>query len=162
MIWEELKPTLICRNVDAVSSDDVMELVGGRLVAEGYAKQSYVKALQTRERSFSTGIGIGSIGVAIPHTDPQHVRRPGIAIGTLRRPVDFLQMGTVDVVVPVRIVFVMAVQNPNEHIGSLQRVIALIQDESLLKRLLLADDKEEMIRLIREKEETIERAAQVS
>lgn len=90
MIWEELKPTLICRNVDAVSSDDVMELVGGRLVAEGYAKQSYVKALQTRERSFSTGIGIGSIGVAIPHTDPQHVRRPGIAIGTLRRPVDFL------------------------------------------------------------------------
>lgn len=33
-------------------------------------------------------------------------------------------MGTVDVVVPVRIVFVMAVQNPNEHIGSLQRVIA--------------------------------------
>ena len=156
MIWESLTDSLICRDIEASSYQDVMQVVGGKLTDAGYVKESYVDALITRERSFPTGIDMNGVGVAIPHTNPEHVKQPGIAIGVLRRPVSFFQMGTTDVQVSVRLVFVLAVTNPNAHIGTLQRIIQVIQDTKVLKAIIAAADAAEIIQIIQAKEKTIE------
>ncbi|MDC7289083.1 PTS sugar transporter subunit IIA [Blautia schinkii] len=155
MIWEELIEPLIAIDLDAESYEDVMEQIGGLLIREGYTKASYTEALIAREKEFPTGLDVDGVGVAIPHTDVSHVNKAGIAIGILRNPVTFIQMGTDDETVEVRLVFMLAVVNPNEHIDQLQRIIAIIQDKDVLNKLLKVKDTNQIIEIIKEKEKTL-------
>lgn len=155
MIWEELKDTLIAIDLDAKSDKEVMEQLGGLFIREGYAKESYVDALITREKEFPTGLDVDGVGVAIPHTDVSHVNKAGIAIGILREPVTFVQMATDNETVEVGLIFMLAVVNPNEHIDQLQRIIAIIQDKNVLNKLLEAKDTNQIIEIIKEKENAL-------
>jgi len=96
MIWEDLNENLIVPDLEAKSSDEVFEKLGGLFIAEGYCRDTYVDALKDREKDFPTGVNMGSIGIAIPHTDKQHVIKGGVAIGVLKESVHFYQMGTTD------------------------------------------------------------------
>ena len=109
MVWEKLKEELIIPGLEAKSSDDIFEALGGKLVKQGYCKESYVQALKDREAEFPTGINTGEKGVAIPHTDVSHVNKKGIAIATLKQPVEFVEMGTDDEYVNAQVVFMLAV-----------------------------------------------------
>ena len=46
MVWEKLKEELIISGLEAKSSDDIFEALGGKLVKQGYCKESYVQALK--------------------------------------------------------------------------------------------------------------------
>jgi len=95
---------LIFMNLNAVTTDDVMEKVGDQFVKYGYCKDSFVEALKVREREFPTGLDINGVGVAIPHTDVTHVNRAGMAIAKLTSGVEFIQMGTDDYKVSAKLI----------------------------------------------------------
>lgn len=101
MVWERLSKELILPQIEARDSADIFEQAGGKLVSLGYCKDSYVEALKIREKDFPTGVDMGGVGVAIPHTDVSHVLKKGIAIATTKKPVTFVQMGTDDETVEV-------------------------------------------------------------
>ena len=155
MIWEELKDSLIFTGLEAGTSDDVMRQLGAAFIKEGYCKETYVNALIKREGEFPTGLDVNGIGVAIPHTDVSHVNMPGIAIAVLENPVTFIQMGTDDETTQVRLVFMLAVKDPNAHLENLQQIIAIIQDTDVLEKLLEVNEKKEIIEIIREKENSL-------
>ena len=97
--------------------------------------------------------------MAIPHTDPCYVETTGIAIGVLKEPVSFFQMGTnpkENVKVPVKFVMMLAIAG-KQHLEVLQRAILLIQDAEVLKMLVNAGNPEEIIQIIKNKEEFIMR-----
>ncbi|WP_443770182.1 PTS sugar transporter subunit IIA [Anaerostipes sp.] len=151
MVWEKLKPELIIPGLEAESSDDIFEALGGELVKQGYCKESYVQALKDREAEFPTGINTGERGVAIPHTDVSHVLKKGIAIATLKQPVSFMEMGTDDEYVKAQVVFMLAVDEKG-HLELLQAILGILQDQDILKKLAQAKDAEEVIEIIKEKE----------
>ena len=155
MIWQQLNPALIFPETDAADSEDALRQLGSAVTREGYAKESYVQALLERERDYPTGLDVNGYGVAIPHTSVDHVNRPGIAIAVLNRPVTFIQMGTDDETVGVRILFMLAVVDPDKHIDELQRILEIIQDTGVLEALLAARDPETIINLIKEKEHSL-------
>ena len=155
MIWEELNPSMIVTGLQADCYQDVMKKLGGIVVEKGYAKESYVDALIKREGEFPTGLNVDGCGVAIPHTSVDHVNKVGTAIAILEKPVTFIEMGTDDDEVPVQIVFMLAVVDPNAHIDSLQRIIGIIQDTQVLEKLLEAKDADAIINIIKEKEATM-------
>lgn len=156
MIWEELNPSLVFTDVDASSSDAVMEQIGGALIREGYAKDSYIQALIEREREYPTGLEVDGFGVAIPHTNVAHVNKAGTAIAVLRNPVTFHVMGgDDDETVETRLVFMLSVVEPNKHMDKLQRIIMMIQDPALLDRISQAQDAQEIIELIKAKENAL-------
>lgn len=155
MIWEELAPSLIFTDVEAASYEDVMTTLGGALIQEGYAKESYVEGLIEREKEFPTGLDIDGFGVAIPHTNVSHVNKQGIAIGVLKEPVTFTQMGTDDEEVSVKLVFMLAVVDPASHIDQLQKIIAMIQDKEVLQNITNAENAEHIIEIVKEKEITL-------
>ena len=99
---------------------------------------------------------MGEIGIAMPHTDREHVNKSGIAIARLKNSVKFFQMGTLDVEVQARIIFMLAVEDPDAHLIFLQRIIILLQDEAVLQRILSAKDKREIITMIKEKEQELD------
>lgn len=153
MIWSELDSRLIAVGVDAASKDAVMETMGGRFVELGYCRSSYVQALKDREVEFPTGIDIDGVGVAMPHTDVSHVNRAGIGIATLREPVTFIHMATDDTPVKVKVVFMLAVDDPGRHLEKIQDILAVIQDKKILEKILTAENAGEVIEIIKEKEE---------
>ncbi len=155
MIWEELNTSLIIPSLEVENFKDVMTKLGGVLIEEGYAKESYVDALIAREKEFPTGLDIDGIGVAIPHTDVSHVNKAATAIAVLDKPVSFIQMGTDDEPVEVQLVFMLAVVDPKAHLDKLQRILAIIQDSEVLTKLLKVKDTDEIINIIKEKEKTL-------
>lgn len=155
MIWNELNRDLVAMSMEAGTMEDVMETMGGRFIKLGYCKDSYIQALKDREVEFPTGIDIDGVGVAMPHTDVSHVLRSGVGIATLRQPVVFTHMATDDVPVQVRLVFMLAVDDPNRHLGEIQDILAIIQDKGALEKILSAEDAGEVIEIIREKENGI-------
>ena len=159
MIWEELDKNMIVTGLEAETYQDVMKQLGGIVIREGYAKETYIDALIEREGEFPTGLDIDGYGVAIPHTNPTHINKVGTAIAILKKPVTFIEMGTDDDEVQVRIVFMLAVKDPNAHIDSLQRIIGMLQDTALLERLLQATDADAIIQMIRDKEADMDACA---
>ena len=155
MIWEELDKSVIVPDLEAETWEDVMKSLGQKLIDEGYTKESYIDALITREKDFPTGLDIDGMGVAIPHTDVSHVNKAGIAIGVLKKPVTFIQMGSDDEEIGVKLVFMLAVTDPNAHIDELQRIIEIIQDKDILEKLFTVTDKDTIIEVIKEKENSL-------
>ena len=155
MIWEELKESLILTDLNASTSDDVMRLVGQKVIVEGHANASYVDALSESAQGFPTGLDIDGFGVAIPHTDVSHVNKAATAIAILNHPVTFVQMGTDDDYVDAKVVFMLAVDDPKGHLEQLQRIIAIIQDKEILERLAQGKEAKQIIEIIKEKENTL-------
>lgn len=155
MIWEELKEALVMPEMEADSCQDVFRKLGGALMEKGYVKETYVDALTAREKEFPTGLDIGGIGVAIPHTDASHVNKAGVAIAVLKKPVTFIHMATDDQEVAVSLIFMLAVVDPNAHLEELQKILGIIQDTGVLDKLLKAKNAEKLIEIIKEKEITL-------
>ncbi len=155
MIWEDLNKNLIVTDLEAKTSTDIFQTLGGLLIDEGYCKETYVNALIEREKEFPTGVNMNGCGIAIPHTDKQHVLKGGVAIGVLKEPVHFYQMGSLDEDVNAKLVFMLAVENPDEHLVFLQRILMVLQDPEVLKKITESKNKEEIIEIIKEKESTL-------
>lgn len=159
MIWEELKKNLIFTGMEASDTKEVFEKMGGALIREGYAKKSYIEGLVERERDYPTGLDIDGIGVAIPHTPVQYTNATGTAIGILKAPVSFHEMGGDDEdTVQVRVVIMLCVNDPKTHMDKLQKIIEMIQNRSLLENMEKAEDADTIIALIRQTEENMQEA----
>lgn len=157
MIWEDMDEKLILLKESANSPNDVFDILGSTFVRNGYSKETYVDALKEREASFPTGLNINGFGIAIPHTESIHVLKETEGIMTLDHPVRFVQMGSDDIPVDVNVVMMLAIKNPQEHIKKLQRILQIVQDDDVLKRIYNAQSKSEVIEIIKTKEDLIEK-----
>jgi len=130
----------------ADSAEDVIRRLASKLEAKGHVRSTYAQAAVDREAKYPTGLPLGlPENVAVPHTDPVHVLSPVIAIATLGRPVDFANMEDPDETVPVGLVFMLAINDKDRQIETLQDVMGLIQDPEMINRLLAADNLEDVM-----------------
>lgn len=156
MIWEELDQSLITLGLEASTNDEVLTKMGSLLTTSGFGKASYVEALIEREREYPTGLNIDGVGVAIPHTSVEHVERQAISIAVLAKPVTFEEMGMPEgTTVNVSLVFMLCVTDPAAHLQDLQRIVAILQDKSVLEKVLVAKTSQEVIEIIKEKESVL-------
>jgi PTS system galactitol-specific IIA component len=121
-------------------SDAILQL-GERLEAAGSVRESWVGAALDREDTFATGLPTPEIGVAIPHTDAEHVLEWAIAVGVLAEPVEFGEMGTPDNKVSVRVVCALAVADSDRLVTLLQRLVTLFQTPGLLTTIAEAESR---------------------
>ena len=155
MFWDKLSEQLIFAGMEAESSDDIFEKMGSALIDSGKCRESYIEALKDREKVFPTGTLVQDTGVAIPHTDPEHVIDSAIAIAVLKNPVEFYHMGTnpsEGMKVSVTFVIMLAIAG-KQHLEMLQKAIQLIQDQDVLRNLIQAENAAHMIQIIKDKEE---------
>ena len=132
-LMSHIDPAAVALGVEAGTSEEVIRLLAGKLEALGCVKPSYADAVVRREATMPTGLPLGwSENVAIPHTDPEHVLKPGIALGVLSNPVDFANMEDPDEAVPVGVVFLLAINDKDKQIDMLQEIMDTIQSEQAL------------------------------
>lgn len=112
--------------------EEVLAYLGQVMVDCGVVYESYPTAVLEREKIFPTGLQFQDYGIAIPHTDVERVKKAQLAIMTLDQPVEFYQMGTSDVVVPVQVVFMLALKEAHQQLTLLQDLVALLQDSQAM------------------------------
>ncbi|WP_293817178.1 PTS sugar transporter subunit IIA [uncultured Parolsenella sp.] len=123
---------------EGLTTADVVSTVADELRRQGYARDSYKQAILDREQQFPTALDVQGLNVAIPHCDPENVERGAICAAVLKHPVDWHRMDEPEQTCPVSLVVMLALNEAHAHLEMLQKVIALIQDQELTKRIVSA------------------------
>ncbi len=133
----------------AASSEDVIRVLGERLRGLGRVKDGFVEATLRREAEMPTGLPLGGeINAAIPHVDIEYVNSPALALATLTTPVVFQNMVDPEEDVPVRLVIMLALEQPKSQIEMLQQVSGVLQQPDLVLRLVAATSVAEALALL--------------
>ncbi|MBO0453316.1 MULTISPECIES: PTS sugar transporter subunit IIA [Enterococcus] len=128
--------------------DTLVDYAANRLAELGFIETTYQKALKEREREYPTGLQTPSLAVAIPHTDPSHIKQPFIYIIKLANPVTFGQMGTTDEFVSAKYAFFLGFDKGEDQLQLLQKLMAMFMDETVMLRLEKEVDKKEILTLV--------------
>ncbi|AST56526.1 PTS galactitol transporter subunit IIA [Thermoanaerobacterium thermosaccharolyticum] len=147
-ISEFFNNELVVTNFDAKCKEDVFDVLYKKLYENGFVKESYLEAIKKREKNFPTGLQLNRYNVAIPHTDPEHVVKPAIAVATLKNPVIFKNMANPLEDVKINIVFMIALNEAHSQVEMLQQMVQLIQNDNLLEKIIRANGGGEIINLI--------------
>ncbi|ERN55127.1 PTS sugar transporter subunit IIA [Alkalihalophilus marmarensis] len=127
--------TLILKDIEALSSEEAIRVMAGNLFEKGLVKESYIDAIVAREKNFATGLPTKGYSVAIPHTDKEHVNEKAISVGIMKEPVDFVIMGEEGETTPVKLVFMLAMNESHSQLELLQRLMQIFQDDSILNQI---------------------------
>lgn len=138
-----IAPSLVALDLAAEDSSDVIRQLGSRLVEGGFAGKRYIDAVLAREATYPTGLEFPSCGVALPHGEPVDVKDSALAIARCTPEVPFGCMDDSSRSIPVRIIALLAVSAPEEHLDVIGRLIGVFSDAELCKKLLEAKSPDE-------------------
>ncbi len=136
--------------MSAENAKDAITQLGTLLQKGGFVKESFVPAVIKREQEFATGLPTAEVGVAIPHTDVEHVLKQAIAVGVLEKPVEFGEMGNPGSTVLAQIVCLLAVAKSEIMVKMLQALVQMFQTSGLLKQIVQAKDASEIVDTFRQ------------
>ena len=135
-------------HVLAENSEDVIAKLSEDLKRHHYVKESFLSSILEREKVFPTGLPLATMGVAIPHTDPEHVIRPMISVAVLENPVDFIMMGSENTTVTVEIVLMLAISDPAKQLSLLERLMGVFQNDAAMSQLKYAASAKELVEVL--------------
>jgi len=138
---------LILINLDSRTAEQAIRTLSCQLEKQGYVKPSFYDAVIDRERIFHTGLPVEPMGVAIPHTDPEHVSHMGIALGVLQSPIKFGLMGG-EGEIDVDLVFLMALENCESQISMLQSLADFVCQEESIARIRNSQDEQTILEIL--------------
>jgi PTS system galactitol-specific IIA component len=127
-------PVRVVVGVEGASADDVLRQLGDTLVTAGDVDPEYVTDVIRREEVFPTGLPTDP-PVAMPHADPDHVRRSAIAVGICRSPVLFREMGNPMRSLSVRVIFLLAIREKTQVAPLLRDLVSALRDQDRLSAL---------------------------
>lgn len=144
-ILDFLVPSSVALHYEAGDSKEVITHLGKLLFDAGYVRDSFVDAALDRESRLPTGLPLsGDVNAAIPHTEVEHVLKPGLAMATLATPVTFQNMVSPEEAVPCQLVFVMALDQPKAQIEMLQEIAGILQNPAVINSLMSANSFEDI------------------
>lgn len=145
---ESTLKTVFHLGLKATHYQEVIETLGNQLNEAGYVKDSYVDAVLERESVLPTGLKTGSLNVAIPHTDMQHVNETVMAVATLDQPVKFNLMEDPSQEADVDIVFLLGVTKPKEQTELLSALMSIFKDKERLEKIKEAKTESDCERIL--------------
>jgi PTS system galactitol-specific IIA component len=133
------KKELIFRDVDWKSSSELFQKISTKLEQSGYVAPTFYRAISRREQEYPTGLQTTSLGAAIPHTDPMHIKKPFIAVIRPAKPILFAQMGgDSSQKVSAAIIFILGVMRNGLQVKVLQKLMGLLSDRQKIQDLMTA------------------------
>lgn len=145
----QLNEELVFRNIKAGSDKEVLAFLANELYQRGYVKEDYIEAIQLRESEYPTGLPSTQPGVAIPHANFDLVNQTTLAIATLETAVGFRNMEDNQVILPTKIVIMIAIGEPHGQVEMLQKIVSIIQDEPLREQMTAANSDLKLLTLLK-------------
>jgi|UPI0005A744F0 Phosphotransferase system mannitol/fructose-specific IIA domain (Ntr-type) len=132
---------------------EILEFIGSKLIKLGYVKETFTAALIAREAEYPTGLKMEPFPVAIPHTDPEHVKKPCVCIVRLKNGVEFHEMMNTIETVRVNYIFCIVLASPDKQTGVLQNIISITSNKNLMDRIGKADTPKDILKIINDSAE---------
>lgn len=148
MNWVDEK--FVYFDLQAESDSEVIHILARALQKAGFVKESFEEAVLSREREFPTGLPTPEFGVAIPHSDPEHVLHPTIAVAVLKNPINFKEMGNPESYVSIKLVCLLALEGKG-YVTLLSRFVEAIQEKEFLHKVCTSRDAKEIALLFNSK-----------
>lgn len=143
-----INESIILLDLKGNTKEDVLRTMAKNLEEKGLVKESFTDAIIAREQEYATGLPTMGVSVAIPHTDIEHVNKKTISVAVLKEPVDFGVMGDPTETTPVKLVFMLAMDETDSQLSLLTKLMQIFQDETILLKLANAKDKMEILKLL--------------
>lgn len=89
------------------NSDQLFEFVDKKAKEKGLVLDGFLEAIKERERKYPTALPGTTIDIAVPHTDPEYIVDPFIAVLRCRNGVPFIQMGSDNLTIHPKLFFVL-------------------------------------------------------
>jgi PTS system galactitol-specific IIA component len=147
-----VRPEAVLLRPRATAAEGLIRALAAPLVRVGDARPSMPDAAVSRELQHPTGLLLSAEGpnAALPHADREHVVRSSAAVAVLDDPVIFHRMDAPAEEVPVRLVVLLALADPDGQLEALREVGAILQDPARVARILDARDASGVIAGLRE------------
>ncbi|GLC31821.1 PTS sugar transporter subunit IIA [Clostridium omnivorum] len=139
-----LNEELILMDYGANNKEELLRGLGTILREKGYVKNTYIDGLLEREETFPTGLNTPGVSVAIPHTYAIHVEKPVILIAKLNKPVVFKEMGSGENDVEAKLIFMLAIKNPDQQVITLSKLMSIFSKEETLLEIYNAKEKHDI------------------
>lgn len=149
-----LNEELIYLDMPYSTQNELFEEMSKKLLELGYVNEEYLDALKKREEEFPTGIKTQVAGLAIPHVDSKYIKKAGIAVVRLKKPILFQEMCTNNDV-DVNLVFMLLVKDKSKQVTTLSALMGCFSNEEALKQLMTgskAEIIEELEKILEENE----------
>jgi galactitol PTS system EIIA component len=138
-----VKPEHFFWNMKAKSDMDIISYLADQFYQKELVGESFKNSAIEREQQFPTGLATKTVGVAIPHTDVSHVIKNSIGIAVLKEPVEFRMMGIPESKVDVKVVFLLALSQPQGHLEVLKKLTGFFESDFFLPELISSSTDEE-------------------
>lgn len=127
---------LIVTDLVAADKWEAIDKLSALHLGKGYVREEYAAKVREREEGFPTGLPTTPFGVAIPHTWAEHCIKPAVAVGILKEPVKWLEMGTLDKELDVNIVLLLSITEPEAQVHFLRQLIDFFIVPENLEKLM--------------------------
>lgn len=139
---------IILFDKDVNDKEEALKLLSDQLKDKKLVENDFFESIIEREKNYPTGLQIEDIGIAIPHTDSDKVKKAQLGYLSLKQPVIFNDMGDADSEIKVSMIFMLALKDPHSQLTMLQKLIGLFQDKNLIERLKNCTEIEEFKKII--------------
>jgi len=139
---------LILINQDYPNFESLLKAGSKVFFEKGYVKESFACAVIEREKEYPTGLQTELIPFAIPHTDADHVIKPGILIMKLNNPISVKEMTNLSSSIDAKLIFLIAAHNDGSQVNVLRLIISMCTDFVTVNEILLAKRPYEIYKVI--------------
>lgn len=145
---DKVREDLVLLGVEGETRDEVLYNIAKVLMDKGVAKGTFYEALLQRENEYPTGLPIGEINIAIPHTYPEHINEVAITIAVPKKPVVFRNMGDKDEEILISVILCLTMRKMDDNVKLLPALMGFFADEDNLRALLACKTPAEVISLV--------------
>jgi PTS system galactitol-specific IIA component len=142
------RPELVFFDIEASDTDGFFTELGHRLDAQGYIKDTWFDAITTREKNYPTGLATQSIGIAIPHTEPENLVKPYIAVVKPTKPIVFQAMAGMGDPVPAELIVNLGIQHEGGQVACLQNLMSIFMNDEAVADIMDQTTGEDMVSTI--------------
>ncbi|GCF92712.1 PTS sugar transporter subunit IIA [Enterococcus florum] len=126
----------------------LVDFVSQKLSQLNFIQDSYPNAIKEREKEYPTGLETPTFAVAIPHTDPTHIKEPFIYIVKLQQEVSFGQMGTTEEYIQAKYAFFLGFNKGEDQLQLLQTLMAMFSNIEVMDALESEINKEKILEIV--------------
>ena len=130
-------------NLDVPSKEAAIKVLADKLKALDYVNDDYYENVIRREKDFPTGLPT-VIPIALCHTEREFVKQSALAVGTLKHPIEFQEMGAPERMVKAEIIFLLALNDPKDQVPWLKKMMTVFKSKEVMDKIKFSKNNKEL------------------
>lgn len=135
--------------IDVKDYYELFEKMNEIFLKKNFVKKNFLNSLIEREKKYPTGLNFEKYAVAIPHTNYDFVNSERIIFVRLKNEIDFIEMGTEDNLLKIKVVLILLIKDGKKQADILLKLMNLLASEQVYNILSKSNNKKQIFELLK-------------